>query len=243
MWLVTREAQEGQALVDALKARGHGAVCVPAIRREPLPWPAVLDDAARGARGPVWLFLTSPYAARLVLERFVDDGVGRALSLRFAALSPQTLGVIASAQRTVDVAADGGAHALAEACVAAGVRGTVLYPTSDAGMRQHEQTRALELLSAHTSVARAAIYTTYDDPRLGDNLRLLEGPARARYRAVLFSPSAARALHSAIERTGVRGPSAVVTVGQSTARAWPTASLPAPAGVDIVDFLCSLEVP
>lgn len=241
MWLVTREAQDGQPLVDALKARGRGAVCVPAIRREPLPWPTALDDAARAAHETVWLFLTSPYAARLAIERFVEDGVGRAMNLRFAALSPQTLGVVAAAGRTVDVAADGGAYALAEACAAAGVRGTVLFPTSDAGLVQHEQMRALEVLSRTATVARAAVYSTYDDPRLDDNLRLLEGGGR--YGAVLFSPSAARALYDSVARTAVKGPAAIVTVGRSTARAWPAPSTLAPSGVDIVDFLCSLEVP
>jgi uroporphyrinogen-III synthase len=241
MWLVTREASEGQALVDALKARGRRAVCVPAIRREALPWPTELDAAARAAQGPLWWFLTSPFVARLALERFIAGGIERARTLRIAALSPATADIIAAAQVTVDVAARGGAEALAEACAAAGVDGVVLYPTSDAGLAQEEQTRAVQILARTAAVARAAVYTTYADPRLDDNLRLLERKGAARYHAVLFSPSAARALHAGLVRTCVPGPATVVTVGASTARAWPKASMLAPAGVDIVDFLCSVD--
>ena len=235
MWLVTREAHDGLPLVQALQARGLSAVCAPAIRREPLPWPAVLDEAAGSARGPVWLFLTSPLAARLALEHLGHlEHAGSAL--RFASLSPHTLAVVVAAARNVDVAAEGGATALARACAAAGVSGTVLYPTSDAGLLQDEQALALEVLSRTATVVRAPVYTTRDEPHLEDQLRSLSAP----YRAVLFSPSAARALQRAVERTGAPSPVLVVAVGRSTARAWPSAATLAPAGVDIVDFLCSL---
>lgn len=230
-WVVTREASEGQPLVDALKQRGHEAVCVPAIRREPLPWP----DRLTPAHGDI-VFLTSPYAAKLALTHLRIPG----LTLRWAAVAPATVGALAGTGVDVVVATHGGAVALAEACVAAGLRGRVLYPTSDAGLTQDEQAHALDVLSRECTVDRAAVYTTIDDPHLDDNLRLVQG--RVRFHAVLFSPSAARALHASLVRTGVSGLAHVVTVGASTARAWPAQSIPAPAGVDIVDFVCSLEV-
>src|SRR5688572_26439359 len=104
MWVVTREAAEGQPLVDALKKRGHEAVCVPAIRREPLPWPARLAPSPNAL-----VFLTSPYAARCTLEHLKHVDTDGRLGMRFAALAPSTIAALTSSRAHVEVAAEGGA--------------------------------------------------------------------------------------------------------------------------------------
>lgn len=243
MWVVTREAAEGQPLVDALKKRGHEAVCVPAIKREPLPWPEDLRPFGEGM-----MFLTSPYAARLAWKNLDHAAVP---PVRWAAVEPATSKVVAG-WAVVDVSAPGGSMGLAEAVIATPrVPTRLFWPTSDAGLASDEH-KSVEkrLRDAGFSVNSRAVYTTIPDVHLDDNLRLLQ--RRVRFHAVLFSPSAARALHDALARTGVTGLARVVTVGASTARAWASKSAQAsqvsqpteaPPGVDIADFVCSLEKP
>jgi uroporphyrinogen-III synthase len=234
MWIVTREAAEGQPLVDALKQRGHEAVCVPAIRREPLPWPEQLQPF-----GQVSLFLTSLYAAQLAHKNIDHTAVP---PVGWTALEPVTASYLREWQLTPEVTAHGGSLALADAIIARSSFSRFLWPTSDAGLRTEEHAQVLQRMrDAHKTIDAYAVYTTMGDPSLDDNLRLLQG--RVRFHAVLFSPSAARALHEALARTGVQGLARVVTVGASTTRAWPAPSTAAPLGVDIADFLCSLEAP
>lgn len=234
-WVITREAQDGEPLVAALRARGQAALLVPAIERRALPWPADLH-----ARDGIY-FLTSPFAARLVVEHL------RTVSLaprdgrpRFAALAPATAAVLRAAELDVDVAAHGGALALALALRDSELDGTVLYPTSDAGLAQPEQVQAAAVLGERFSLVRAAVYTTVPAADLEERLGAL--PAGTGYRAVVFSPSAARALAAAVARASAP-PAAVVAVGASTARALPFPSTLAPPDVDLVSFLCSLSPP
>jgi hypothetical protein len=160
----------------------------------------------------------------------------------WVALEPVTAKYLRDWGMEVEVSATGGSIALAEAVVARSKHSRFLWPTSDAGLRTDEHAHVVQLLrDAGKSIEARAVYTTVADPSLDDNLRLLQG--RVRFHAVLFSPSAAHALHDALERTGARGLARVVTVGASTARAWPGAATQAPLGVDIADFVCSLEVP
>lgn len=234
MWVVTREAAEGQPLVDALKRRGHEAVCVPAIRREPLPWPEALH-----AFGQASMFVTSLYAARLAHKNVDHTAVP---PLGWAALEPTTAKYLRDGGMDVEVSAPGGSLGLCDAVIARSSFTRFLWPTSDAGLRTDEHAHVVQRFrDAGKSIEAHAVYTTMSDPSLDDNLRLLQG--RVRFHAVLFSPSAALALHESLARTRVQGLARVVTVGASTARAWPGASTEAPAGVDIADFVCSLEVP
>ncbi len=229
-WIVTREPEDAAPLVDALRARGLEAVCVPCIERAPLGWPARLapgDDA-------LW-FLTSPYAARLVLARVVVTAAYAPPRARFAAVAPRTADVVVEAGARVDVTAEGGAVALAHAVVDAGFRGRVLYPTSDAGLAQPEQQEAVALLAARGEVVREAVYATRPPAGLADALAARAGPLKA----VVFSPSAARALAGAVAARP--GAAAVVCVGESTARALPFPSTLVPRGADVADFIRSLE--
>lgn len=235
-WVITREAQDGEPLVAALRARGQDALALPAIERRPLPWPASFD----APRGGIF-FLTSPYAARLVLEHMraptggLDDR-GR----RFAALSPSTAAAVREAGLPVDVTAEGGALALALALGTSKLDGTVLYPTSDAGLAQPEQEQAVVVLRERFDVVREAVYSTGPARDLDDRLDAL--PRGNAWRAVVFSPSAARALAAALARRKAPPP-VIVAVGASTARALPFPSTLAPSHVDLVDFLCSFPDP
>ena len=234
MWVVTREAAEGQSLVDALKKRGHEAVCVPAIRREPLPWPDALQPFGQAS-----MFLTSLYAAKLAHKNVDHTAVP---PVGWAALEPATASYLRDCRLDPEVTAHGGSLALCDAVIARSSHSRFLWPTSDAGLHTDEHAQVVQRMrNAGKSIDAYAVYTTIADPSLDDNLRLLQG--RVRFHAVLFSPSAAHALYESITRSGVQGLARVVTVGASTARAWPGAATQAPAGVDIADFVCSLEVP
>jgi uroporphyrinogen-III synthase len=269
-WVIAREPSDGEPLVAALRARGREAICVPLIERRALAWPGELRAAAR-QEGAIF-FLTSPFAARLACGWLAAELPGA--RLRFAALLPATAAALtAAAHLEADVVAEGGAVALAEALMRSGLEGPVVYPTSDAGLRQAEQREAVQLLERRFVVARAAAYETGPAPGIAAGLARLGGRP---YGAVLFSPSAARALAAAV-KGGAQAPSRLVAVGASTAEAlpfpsegtsegtsegaaagtsqgarvrssgeaaapdWMRASVRAPTGVDLVDFLCSLD--
>jgi uroporphyrinogen-III synthase len=231
-WVITREAADAAPLLDALAARGVPAIAVPAIERNALPWPAELDAAATPG---ALVFCTSAYAAELAV-----DALGpRTSGLRFAATAPATARVLRDRDLDVVVEAQGGSAELARAVVAARVSDVVVYPTSDAGLQQPEQAEAVEILSSTCRVVRAPAYRTRPAPGFARTLGDVVDRATGRWRIVLFSPSAARALVDALAHVS-RPPDVVVSVGASTARALPFPSTLAPRGADLIDFVCSL---
>lgn len=241
-WIVTREGGDAEQTVLALQARGLRARALPCIEREVLPWPDTLTPEHDGA-GTLML-CTSPFAARLLIERWplLRTAAGAA-PLSCAATAPTTARLLDDAGVPVSTRVSGGVVALAEAvasAVHAGPRPCVLYPTSDAGEEREEHAAALAALAKVADVRTAVAYATRAPAGLDDALRDLERDAAL----LLFSPSAVSSWVAAAARTGVACPATVVCVGASTARAFEgvahrKATL-VPRGADLTDFLCTL---
>src|SRR5258708_4569504 len=122
-WILTRSADDGRALADAL-----GCELVPAIERVELPWPG----------WPAKLVIVT---SRAVAQRLIKEA--RPNDLRIAAVAPATKALLENAGLRVDFSAEGGAVALARTIT--GPTDT-FYPTSDAGIDQPEQAEAVALL-------------------------------------------------------------------------------------------------
>ncbi len=190
-WVLTRELEDGKALADELLLD-----IVPCIERHDLPWPP-------WPKSPL-VFVTSAHVAKRLRWLTVVPGT------RIAALLPTTASVLARP----DIAAEGGAVALAQAVVK-WARGKppleVLYPTSDQGLQQAEQLDAVRLLDTVGRVHRHVVYETRAPSGLAEALAKHRGEA-----FVFYSPSAVR---NFIAAGGVAG--RVLCVGESTAKAWP----------------------
>src|SRR5262249_10115778 len=147
-----------------------GCELVPCIERHALPWPA-------WPPAPL-VFITSKAAA----QRLISEWHGRPPGTRVAAVAPATRAALGAAGGPVDVSAGGGAPALA---AAVGGPLDTLYPTSDVGTEQPEQTSALAVLEALGRVYRHVVYEVRAPAGLAERLRAL-GPCGY----VFFSPSA-----------------------------------------------------
>lgn len=191
-WVITRAQPDADADAQALRDAGFDAIAVPCIERVPLPWPA-WSPAAR----PRVVFVTSPFAAKQLIAAWPIDA-------DVAAMAPITSAKLRAAGVPVAIEAEGGAVALAHAVVRA-KPAAILYPTSDAGMRQEEQDDALALLEACAAVTRAAVYATQPPP----GLVVPRGEAY-----VFMSPSAVENALAA----GDLHPQAVACIGHSTHR-------------------------
>lgn len=190
-WVITRAQPDADADAKALRDAGFDAIAVPCIERVPLPWP----DWPQAHEERV-IFVTSPFAAMQLIAAWPQPA-------RVAAMAPITTARLRASGVPVAVEAEGGAVALAEKLRALKVRLDVLYPTSDAGMRQEEQDEALTILQSFATVTRAAVYAT----KAPAGLTVPKGEAY-----VFMSPSA-------VENAGrdLR-PQRVACIGQSTVR-------------------------
>lgn len=241
-WIVTREQRDAEQTVQALRERGLRTRALPCIAREAVAWPAELTPP--GDRATL-LLCTSPFAARLVIERWPAlRAAAASAALSCAATVPATARLLDDAGVPVAVRATGGVVALAAAvadAVRAGPRPWVLYPTSDVGDESDEHVAALEALARVADVRAAVAYATRAAAGLDGALRDLEPDAAL----LFFSPSAVNALVAAAGRTGVALPATVVCVGASTAHAFErvahrTSTL-VPRGADLAEFLSTLN--
>jgi uroporphyrinogen-III synthase len=163
-WVLTRAADEGRALAEAL-----GLERVPCIERVPLPWP--------GWPAPL-VFVTS----KAVAQRLINEP--RPQNLRVAAVAPATKALLEGGGVKVDVSATGGALALAEAVKREGPT-DVFYPTSDAGVDQPEQAAAVAVLEQLGRVHRHVVYEVRAPSGLAERLRAVGSAG-----FIFFSPSA-----------------------------------------------------
>jgi uroporphyrinogen-III synthase len=231
-WVITREAEDAAPLVEKLRARGLDARCIPAIARRALPWPHTPPRAL--------FFVTSPYAARLVLDNVPQSA--RAAHA-FAAIAPKTTAVLRAAGVEAVVERAGGVVELARAVDDQPIDLPVVYATSDAGVASDEQREAVAILERRHVVQRFTAYTTEADAALAASIASLPST----YAAVFFSPSAVDAFATALEEgpTPMNVPFAVC-IGASTHRAVALTSLLKPSvlvphGADLVEFICSLQ--
>lgn len=197
MVIVCRPAPDGERSVETLRARGIPAQSRPLLERAPIdaaPWPESADI----------VFVTSPYAARLVLARNLAGDV--------VALGTRTSQIFRDAGVEPRLTADGGAEGLAIALVANGLAGRVFYPVSRAATMEPEHHAATAVLRAVCDVNVQAVYDTLPSPRCEELI------ASAPREAVWWfhSPSAVRAFLAHADAA----PARVVCSGGSTHRAW-----------------------
>lgn len=91
--VVTRAAEQGGTLVEALQERGAAAVILPMVAFGPPYEPGLVDEAIRGGGRYDWMLLTSQNALRALQERSDALGMGLAQALRgvrIAAVGPAT---------------------------------------------------------------------------------------------------------------------------------------------------------
>lgn len=241
-WIITRPADEADRDVAVLRAHGLDATAIPLLERAMLPWTAERPD----------LVLLSSAS---VIPAVLDHWARWSPQPRVAAMLPETAARARQSGLPVDVAAPGGAVALAEAVLDAWARlgrpARALYPTSQAGLDSPEQARAIARLETCLLVDRVAVLELRTPIDLDD--RVGRAPAGARW--VIASPSAARVLFQTHE---VPRPSMLLCHGASTCDValsmlppgWPS-PLRATAGtvveavleIERLDPLLSLEGP
>ncbi len=210
-WVVTRAQPDADADAKALRALGLTALTVPCIERVALSWPAWHPGAARQV-----ILVSSPFAA---IQLALAWPALRHPRPAVAAMAPITTERLAQQHVPVAIAAEGGVVALARAVLTWHQQHpgplAVLYPTSDAGLRQPEQDEAVALLATCAEVERAAVYSTRA-PR-GLDAQLAAVPAGHGY--VFMSPSAVENVLASFARAGqTHFAAAVACIGQSTQR-------------------------
>lgn len=134
--IITRPEEDGGPLAERIAGLGGEARCISLVRIEPPIDPGPLRQARRRLNEVDWIALTSRHAARSLLEEKPGppaDGPASGPTPRIAAVGRSTAAAARTFGWPVDLVATGrGGETLAEAMIAAGVRGqTVLYPRSD----------------------------------------------------------------------------------------------------------------
>jgi uroporphyrinogen-III synthase len=197
MIIVCRPQPDAARSVDRLRERGLSAEARPLVERRALPivWPEHADI----------VFVTSPFAARLVLLAMQD---GKLAGARVAAISKRTAAVFTSEGVTPAITAEGGAEALARVVPS----GHVTYPVSRAADHEPEHHAALGILRARGDVS---VLHAYDTTAVADcPARIDTAPRDATW--WFHSPSAVRAFVAHCSFI----PARVVCTGGSALRAW-----------------------
>jgi uroporphyrinogen-III synthase len=209
-WVVlTRPRGRGEALRGALGEAGAAVTEVPLIEIVGTSDAgASLRSSIRGLRPGAWLVLTSQTAVAPVLEAS-RSGADLA-AVRIGAVGAATRSAIERAGLTVALTGDGsGGAALADRLVAAADPGVQVV------LAQAEEPAAglaEALRSAGLEVVEAAAYATAPRSLSPDERHELHVADAV----IVASPSASRALASALE--GATGPApAVVAIGETTA--------------------------
>jgi len=187
--VVTRAAEQSEALVQALKEKGAVAVLAPLVTFGPAEEPGLVDEVIRGIGRYDWVLVTSQNAVRALQERCEALGImlGRsARNVRIAAVGPGTAEAAEHAGLKVEyVARRHQGVALAEE-LGEKIKGKrVLLPRSDRA--NPELVKKLE--EAGAKVKEVVAYKTLrpDEGKLGRTGQLLRDGADA---VLFFSPSA-----------------------------------------------------
>ncbi len=202
-WVVTRAQPDADDDVAALRAIGVPAVAVPCIERVALPWPQWNPP------GPRVVLVTSVFGAKALVKAWPTLAEPRP---KVAAMAPSTAARLEAAGIPVELRAEGGVVALAQA-LRAWHRGgplAVLYATSDAGAQQAEQAQALAVMSLFATVERIAVYSTRAPAGLDVALGALPAPGAF----IFMSPSAVENALACLPAPPVK----VACIGQSTYR-------------------------
>src|SRR4051812_28227530 len=125
---MTRAQPDADADVATLRAAGVKAIAVPCIERVALPWPAWNPE------GPKVILVSSSFGALQLVQAWPTLSEPRPI---VAAMAPATAGRLERANIPVQIHAEGGIIALAQALRdwhrTQGGPLSVLYATSDAG--------------------------------------------------------------------------------------------------------------
>lgn len=196
--VVTRAAEQSEALVQALKEQGAVPVLAPMVAFAPPDEPGLLDEAIRGVGQCDWMLLTSQNAVRALQERCEALGIMLGPSMRnvrIAAVGAGTAEAAEHAGLSVEyVATRHQGTALAEE-LGEKIKGKkVLLPRSDRA--NPDLLKKLE--DAGAKVKEVVAYKTLrpDEVTLRRTEQLLRGDADA---VLFFSPSA---VHHLLETLG-----------------------------------------
>lgn len=217
-WIITKSQPHADSVVIQLRRQGFSALAICCIEHRWRDWPALRQI---GAAGPALLFVTSRAAAARIE---VPPGTP------VAAIAPTTCGTLEARGIRVTVRSSGGVRELARTVMASPqvADGTqVLYPTSDAALRQPEHLAAVEILGQRLRVHTEAVYSTAAPDNLAQELAVLRTPApdRAPPGYAFWSPSAIENFSAAHGFELPAGP--VVLIGGSTVRHWGEVAPPA----------------
>jgi uroporphyrinogen-III synthase len=187
--LVTRAAEQSEALVQALKEKGAVAVVAPMVAFGPADEAGLVDEAIRGIGRYDWMLVTSQNTVRALQERCEALGImlgQSARNVRIAAVGPGTAEAAEHAGLKVEyVARRHQGAALAEE-LGEKIKGKrVLLPRSDRA--NPDLVRKLE--EAGVKVKEVVAYKTLrpEEGKLGRTGQLLRDGADA---VLFFSPSA-----------------------------------------------------
>ena len=188
--VVTRAAEQSDALMRELEARGARAILYPVVAFGPPEDFAPLDKALRGLASFDWLLLTSQNAVRALLDRANSLGLSLAAtaeSLEIAAVGPATAGVAAKAGlRMAHVASKHRGTALAEELGVTLAGKHVFLPRSDRA--NPDLPEALRRTGAR--VTEVVAYRTLALPETNSAASCLEDSQP--HAILFFSPSAVR---------------------------------------------------
>lgn len=221
--VVTREAADANAVVDALEREGFDSWAVPTIAIGPPLDPAPLDAALAGLSGFDWLAFTSIHAVEAVCTRPCWSTAWPAAQAHIGvgAAGPGTAARLARFGVPVTVTAElGGARALAAALVPStgDVAGTrVLWPRADIASLE----LADMLTAGGADVVTPIAYRTHAVP-VADLALLVAALADDAVQGVtFFSPSSANSLARVLGGTLGRlaGRVTLAAIGPTTAEA------------------------
>jgi uroporphyrinogen-III synthase len=231
--VVTREAADAGAVLDALEREGFDGWAVPTIAIEPPPDPRPLEAALADLSRFDWLAFTSGHAVRAVCTwpSWSNRWEAARARVRVAAAGPGTAArLIGFGVPVAATAAPGGARALASTLetTTANVTGKrILWPRGDLASTAFRD----RLASRGADVVAPIAYTTQSVP-VADLAPLVAALSDGAVQGLtFFSPSSAHSLARVLGGTLSRlaGQVTVAAIGPTTAEA--LAVLGAPADV------------
>lgn len=227
MWLLTREEADNQRLLLRCQAMGLSAFSVPCIERRGFNWPdwpiflahSSSHHASLSSQTPCLMMVTSAFVARGIASHHHRVAVANRLYL--AALAPESARALQLAALPVDIAAEGGVLALAQAIVRMQTSwppiGRIYYPTSDLGMASSEHAQALQHLTQMAPVDVASVYQTRAPEGLSESLQNFYSRLPPPYGLFFASPSAVHFFAQAHQASV--SVAAAVCLGRSTYQA------------------------
>lgn len=221
--LITRQADDNQALQDRIEAAGGMSLVIPLIRIGPPRDRTALEHARTSLDAFDWIALTSRHGARALLEGVVR----REKRPRIAAVGGATAAEAQALGWTADLVAGGqGGEALADLLIGTVPAGElrdarILHPCSNLAA----PTLAERLASAGATVTRAEVYETRP-PGDAERQDLLAHLAWING-AIFASPSAVKHFQEMVgRRESGSGPTSPATARPATPQAtWACAAI------------------